>query len=164
MQSFLPQGGMGPGSGYDFLLGQAPMPTASGGQPAPAMVGADGQPVEAPQAPTIVDQQAIQALKPTNFALEGQGQQSFYSNAPAAPDAPPPGFLANAKGAHGIWNYQMGKIDPSLLGQPLPGTAPPPGTNIPLGVADFLPDPAAPPPSGTPLPPGAPPIIPPPVG
>ena len=161
LQNFLPQGGMAPGSGYDFLLGQAPLPTAQGGQPAPVIVGADGEPVPAPQAPTIVDQQAIQALKPTNFALAGQGQQSFYSNTPAAPDAPPPGFLENAKGAHGIWNYQMGKIDPSLLGQPLPGTAPPPGTNIPLGVADFLPDPAAP---GAPLPPWAPPPPPPPAG
>ena len=125
---------MAPGSGYDFMLGQAPLPTAQGGQPAPAIVGADGQPVPAPQSPTILDPQAIQALRPTNFGLAGQGQQSMYSNTPAAPDAPPPGFLANAKGAHGIWNYQMGKLDPNQLGEPLPGTAPPPGTNIPLGL------------------------------
>ena len=96
-------------------------------------------------------------LSPTNFALAGQGQQSIYSNTPAAPDAPPPGFLANAKGAHGIWNYQIGKLDPNQLGEPLPGTAPPPGTNIPAGLGESLPDPLAPPP-------GAPPIIPPPAG
>lgn len=150
LQSFLPEGGMAPGSGYDFLLGQAPLPQAQGGQPAPVIVGADGQPVPAPQSPTILDPQAIQALRPTNFALAGQGQQSLYSNTPAAPDAPPPGFLENAKGAHGIWNYQMGKLDPTQLGQPLPGTAPPPGTNIPLGLVDNLPDPSAPPPAGTP--------------
>ena len=130
LQSFLPEGGMAPGSGYDFLLGQAPMPTASGGQAAPVIVGADGQPVPAAQSPTFLDQQAIQPLKPTNFALAGQGQQSFYSNTPAAPGAPPPGFLENAKGAHGIWNYQMGKLTPDQLGQPLPGTAPPPGTKF----------------------------------
>ncbi len=126
LQNFLPQGGMAPGSGYDFVLGQAPIPTAAGGQPAPQVVGPDGQPVSAAPSTTIVDQQAIQALKPTNFALAGQGQQSFYSNTPAAPDAPPPGFLENAKGAHGLWNYQMGKVAPDQLGQPLPGTAPPP--------------------------------------
>jgi hypothetical protein len=159
LQNFLPAGGMAPGSGYDFLLSQAPLPTAQGGEPSPVTVGADGQPVSASQAPTVLDQQAIDALKPPNFALAGQGQQSFYSNTPAPPDAPPPGFLENAKGAHGIWNYQMGKIEPSLLGQPLPGTAPPPGTNIPLGVADFLPDPATP---GGALPPWAPPPPPPP--
>jgi hypothetical protein len=129
------------------------MPTAQGGQPAPTIVGADGQPVLAAPQQTFLDQQAINSLKPTNFAMAGQGQQSFYSNAPAAPDAPPPGFLENARGAHGIWNYQMGKIDPSQLGAPLPGTAPPPGTNVPMGVVDFLPDPAAPPPPGAPLPP-----------
>jgi len=159
LQSFLPEGGMAPGSGYDFLLGQAPMPTASGGQPAPVMVGPDGQPVSAAQSPTILDLRAIQALKPTNFALAGQGQQSFYSNTPAAPDAPPPGFLENAKGAHGIWNYQMGKLDPSQLGEPLAGTAPPPGTNIPRGLAPDLPDPSAPPPPVPPLLP-----VPPPAG
>jgi hypothetical protein len=153
VQNFLPEGGLAPGSGYDFLLGQAALPTASGGQPAPVTVGADGQPVPAPQQGTFLDPSAIQALKPTNFALTGQGQQSFYSNTPAAPDAPPANFIDNAKGAHGLWNYQMGKIDPSQLGQPLPGTAPPPGTNVPVGVVDFLPDPATPPPPGAPPPP-----------
>jgi hypothetical protein len=161
LQSFIPAGGMAPGSGYDFMLGQAPLPTAQGGQPAPMIVGADGQPVPAAQAPTILDQQNLDAMKPTNFMMAGQGQKSFYSNTPAAPDAPPPGFIDNAKGAHGIWNYQMGKIAPDQLGQPLPGTAPPPGTNIPLGIVDFLPDPATP---GGALPAWAPPPAPPPGG
>jgi hypothetical protein len=152
LQSFLPQGGMAPGSGYDFLLGQAPLPTAQGGQPTPVTLGADGQPVAAAQTPTILDQQAIQALKPTNFALAGQGQQSLYSNTPAAPDAPPPNFIDNAKGAHGIWNYQMGRLSTEQLGQPLPGTAPPPGTNIPVGLAPDPNDPSAPPPPQPPFP------------
>ena len=151
LQSFLPQNGMAPGSGYDFLLGQAPMPTPQGGQPTPTVVGADGQIVPATPQQTLVDPQAIAALKPTNFSLAGQGQTSYYSNTPAAPDAPPPSFIDNAKGAHGIWNYQMGKLDPTQLGQPLPGTAPPPGTNIPVGLAPE-PDPSAPPPPGAPQP------------
>jgi hypothetical protein len=143
---------MAPGSGYDFLLGQAPLPTAQGGQPAPVVVGEDGQPVPPPQAPTIIDPGAINALKPTNFALAGQGETSLYSNTPAPPDAPPPGFLANAKGAHGIWNYQMGRLSTAQLGQPLPGTAPPPGTNIPVGLAPDPSDPTAPPPPQPPFP------------
>jgi hypothetical protein len=53
------------------------------------------------------------------------------------------------------------------LGQPLPGTAPPPGTNIPSGLAEFLPPPpdpnAPPPPPGVPPAPGAP-VVPPPPG
>jgi hypothetical protein len=161
LQNFIPQEAMAAGSGNDFLLGQAPLPTAQGGQPAPVMVGADGQPIPAGQAPTLVDQSAIQMMRPDNFALAGQGQESMYSHTPVAPDAPPPGLMQNLKGAHGLWNYQMGKVDPSQLGQPLPGTAPPPGTNIPLGVADFLPDPATP---GGALPPWAPPPPPPPAG
>jgi len=45
------------------------------------------------------------------------------------------------------------------LGQPLPGTAPPPGTNIPPGLAEFMPPPADP--NALPPVPGAP--VPPPV-
>jgi hypothetical protein len=152
VQNFLPQGGMAPGSGYDFLLGQAPLPTAQGGQPAPVIVGEDGQPVPAAQAPTLIDQQAVNALKPTNFELAGQGQQSVYSYTPADPAAPPPNFMDNAKGAHGIWNYQMGRLTTAQLGQPLPGTAPPPGTNIPVGLAADPNDPTAPPPPQPPFP------------
>jgi hypothetical protein len=162
LQNFIPEGGMAPGSGYDFLLGQAPMPTAQGGQPAPTMVGADGQPMPAAPQQTLLDPTAIQSLKPTNFSLAGQGQQSLYSYTPAAPDAPPANFFDNARGAHGIWNYGMGKLTPDQLGGPLPGTAPPPGTNVPVGLNWGDPaDPAVP---GAPLPPWAPPPPPPPIG
>ena len=148
VQNFIPDGGLAPGSGYDFLLGQAPLPSVTSGQA--------GQP---PAPGTILDPQAIQALRPTNFALAGQGQSSIYSYTPAAPGAPPAGFLENARGSHGLWNYQMGKLDPGQLGQPLPGTAPPPGTNIPVGLAPDIPDPAAAPPPGVPLLPPAPPPV-----
>ncbi|WP_231965623.1 hypothetical protein [Mycobacterium sp. E802] len=46
----------------------------------------------------------------------------------------------------------LGQVPKEQLGEPLPGTAPPPGTNIPSGLGENLPDPAAPPPA-----PGAPP-------
>jgi hypothetical protein len=59
----------------------------------------------------------------------------------------------------------LGQMPQEQLGEPLPGTAPPPGTNIPPGLVQFQPDP--PPPPGAPVPPpapGAPPLVPPPPG
>lgn len=137
LQSFLPDGSMAPGSGYDFLLGQAPLPAALGGQPAQ------------PQQPMILDGGAIAAMRPINFGLSGQGQESIYSYTPAAPDAPPGGLLDNIRGARGLFHYPMGKLDVNQLGEPLPGTAPPPGTNIPLGLNWPEPPPAP----ETPMPP-----------
>ncbi|MFZ0832008.1 MAG: hypothetical protein WAM92_02760, partial [Mycobacterium sp.] len=67
LQSFLPDGAMAPGSGYDFLLGQAPVPAVSGGAP------------DQPPQPLLLDDNAIRALRPTNFGLAGQGQESIYS-------------------------------------------------------------------------------------
>jgi hypothetical protein len=53
----------------------------------------------------------------------------------------------------------LGQMPQEQLGEPLPGTAPLPGTNVPPGLGQFLPDPAdAPPPPA----PGAPPLVPPP--
>jgi hypothetical protein len=60
----------------------------------------------------------------------------------------------------------LGQMPQEQLGEALPGTAPPPGTNIPPGLVQFQPDPAAPP-DGAPQPPpapGAPPLLPPPPG
>lgn len=56
----------------------------------------------------------------------------------------------------------LGQMPQEQLGEPLPGTAPPPGTNVPAGLGQFLPDPAAPPDGAAPPPPGAPPLVPPP--
>jgi hypothetical protein len=58
----------------------------------------------------------------------------------------------------------LGQAPQESLGQPLPGTAPPPGTNVPPGLVQYLPEP--PPPPDAPVPPGAPPlpVIPPPPG
>jgi hypothetical protein len=59
----------------------------------------------------------------------------------------------------------LGQMPQEQLGEALPGTAPPPGTNIPPGLVQFQPDP--PPPPGAPAPPpapGAPPLLPPPAG
>jgi hypothetical protein len=58
----------------------------------------------------------------------------------------------------------LGQMPQQQLGESLPGTAPPPGTNIPPGLVQFQPDPAAPPDGAPPPPPapGAPPLLPPP--
>jgi hypothetical protein len=60
----------------------------------------------------------------------------------------------------------LGQMPQEQLGEALPGTAPPPGTNIPPGLVQFQPDPAAPPGGAPPPPPapGAPPLLPPPPG
>jgi hypothetical protein len=47
----------------------------------------------------------------------------------------------------------LGQTTPDQLGDPLPGTAPPPGANIPQGLPPAPPDQ---PPNGAPAPPGAP--------
>jgi hypothetical protein len=49
----------------------------------------------------------------------------------------------------------LGQMPQEQLGEPLPGTAPPPGTNIPPGLVQFQPDPVDP---------AAPPVVPPPAG
>ena len=49
----------------------------------------------------------------------------------------------------------LGQMPQEQLGEALPGTAPPPGTNIPQGLDQFQPDP--PPPPGAPAPPPPPP-------
>jgi hypothetical protein len=59
----------------------------------------------------------------------------------------------------------LGQVPQEQLGEPLPGTAPPPGTNIPPGLVQYLPDPAdAAPPGAAPPPPGVVPPVPPPPG
>jgi hypothetical protein len=51
----------------------------------------------------------------------------------------------------------LGQMPQQQLGEPLPGTAPPPGTNIPPGLVQFQPDPPPPPDAPPPPGPGAPP-------
>lgn len=48
----------------------------------------------------------------------------------------------------------LGQLPESDLGRPLPGTAPLPGTNLPPGLVEYLPDPAAVPPAPAPPPAG----------
>ena len=124
------------GAGVDLMLGQHELPAVQG-------------PVGAPDISFL---EPSGNLFPHNFKLPSQGQTSVYSQAPPDPDAQNPGLLDYLQGAHGLWHEGMGRMDQDQLGQPLPGTAPPPGTNLPAGPMQFLPDP--PPPPGAPPPPG----------
>ncbi|WP_082931694.1 hypothetical protein [Mycolicibacterium setense] len=130
---------MSPGA----LLGQYTAPSAPGGPP----------PTEAPN---------LRAFNNGNFFPQNEkpaapGQGTMVGVAPGQENADISGLdwmrqmhtlyrNGNLRGA------ALGQLPKEQLGQPLPGTAPPPGTNIPQGLAENLPDPAAPPPA-----PGAPP-------
>ena len=134
-------------AGLDLLLGQSPIPAVPGSQPVAPL---DLSAVNTPQ-----------YLFGPNMKLSEQGQQSMYSAGPTDLNAPPPtGRIDAFQRAHGIWHQGMGRLDLDQLGQPLPGTAPPPGTNIPAGPEQFLPDvlpwnpPPVPPSAPTPAPGG----------
>ena len=60
------------------------------------------------------------------------------------------------KGVHALGHAGLGRMPRELLGQPLPGTAPPPGTAVPAGLEQFYADPA----ELLPAAPGTPPVVP----
>lgn len=57
------------------------------------------------------------------------------------------------KGAHALAHAGLGRMPGSQLGEPLPGVAPPPGTNIPAGLEQHYVPPAAPDEVPPPVPP-----------
>src|SRR5690349_19033941 len=134
---------MSPGA----LLGQNAVPSAPGGPPAA----------------TAPDLRAFNNgnFFPQNEKPSAPGQGTVVGVAPGQENSDISG-LDWMRQIHSM--YRNGNLRGSLLGQvpkeqlgeALPGTAPPPGTNIPQGLEENLPDPAAPPPA-----PGAP-VIPPP--
>jgi len=136
-----PQAQTGSGAPMDFMLGQNQIPAAPGTQPPPP--GLD--------LTTALNGEAF--LLPQNFQLAAPDEGNMYSIGQGQ-TLDQPRLLPSLKGAHAIWHAGMGKLDLDQLGQPLPGTAPPPGFNLPPGPVDFLPDGYGPPP----LPPGAPPV------
>ncbi len=65
---------------------------------------------------------------------------TLTQDAPAGPFARVDAF----KGVHALIHGALGRMPADQLGDPLPGTAPPPGFVIPPGPEQFLPDPEAP--------------------
>lgn len=132
------------------LIGDSPQPAMvlGSGQLPPEMDTTYLQPAQNPL--SMADQ-----LKPQNFRMPAADQASPYALSPN--DNPSPFARVNAfKGVHAITHSSLGRMPGADLGQPLPGTAPPPGTNIPAGLEQFYVDPAAAPaPAPAGMPPGA---------
>lgn len=133
------------------LLGQNPVPMAPGGPPGVA--------------PNL-DAMNSQYLLRQNEVPAAPGQGTAVG---PATDDEHLGRVDYLKQLHALYSNGnlkgslLGRVDQTQLGEPLPGTAPLPGTNIPPGLVQNLPDPAAPAdPSAPPVLPVAP--VPPPVG
>ncbi|MFV8050662.1 hypothetical protein [Mycobacterium sp. 48b] len=140
-------GRMGVPDGIDLspgaLLGQYAAPAAPGGPP----------PTNAPN---------LRAFNNGNFLPQNEkpsapGQGTVVGVEPGQENADISGldWMRNMRDLYRNGNLRgamLGQVPKEQLGEPLPGTAPPPGTNIPSGLGENLPDPAAPPPA-----PGAPP-------
>lgn len=131
---------LGGPAGNQLLLGQTPAPALAG---------------TAPSAPPSADiLNGAQLLMAQNNGMPAPDQTSPYQLGPGADG--PFARVNQWKGVHAFLHGALGRMPADQLGQPLPGTAPPPGTNIPAGPEQFLPDPAAPPPPGAAAAPGAP--------
>jgi len=83
----------------------------------------------------------VELLMPENYGMPAGDSASPYvlgegNNGPFA--------RINAfKGVHALGHAGLGRMPREMLGQPLPGTAPPPGTAVPAGLEQFYVDPAA---------------------
>ncbi|MEV0674563.1 hypothetical protein [Mycobacterium sp. NPDC050441] len=145
-------GRLGTPAGIDMspgaLLGQYAAPSAPGGPPA----------TNAPN---------LRAFNNGNFFPQNEkpsapGEGAVVGVAPGQENADISGldFLRQMRNMSHNGNLRgslLGQVPKEQLGEPLPGTAPPLGTNVPQGLGENLPDPAAPPPApGTPLPPADP--------
>ncbi|MCX2931535.1 hypothetical protein ORI20_14740 [Mycobacterium sp. CVI_P3] len=83
----------------------------------------------------------VELLLPQNYRMPTPDLESPY----LLTEGTPPGPFARVdamKGVHALLHGALGRMPGDQLGDPLPGTAPPPGTNIPAGPEQFLPDPA----------------------
>jgi len=82
----------------------------------------------------------LDMLMPTSYGMPTGDAASPYvlgeaNNGPFA--------RVNAfKGVHALGHAGLGRMPREMLGQPLPGTAPPPGTAVPAGLEQFYTDPA----------------------
>lgn len=129
-----PLGAITGGGPADFLLGQNPVPSVNGAGALPAA-----------QSPDVLA--SGQFLQPQTYRMPDYDPDSVSPYAMTDGVAPGPFARVDAwKGAHALAHGAIGRMPIGDLGAPLPGTAPPPGTNIPVGPVDGLPDPGAPPP------------------
>ena len=99
-------------------------------------IGLSAPPPSDPMAPTNI-------LMPQYYRMPSGDVASPYV---LQTDAPPGPFeRVNAwKGVHALAHGALGRMPRDELSQPLPGTAPPPGTNIPAGLEQYYIPPAPP--------------------
>ena len=85
-----------------------------------------------------------QFLNPLNYRVPTPDQATEYGSPyQLAPGVPGPfARVDGLKGQHAIVHGALGRMPIGELSQPLDGTAPPPGTAIPAGPMQNLPDPA----------------------
>ncbi len=84
---------------------------------------------------------AGQFLNPTQYRVPGDGAANQYQLQPGAPG--PFARVDGLKGTHAMLHGALGRMPAPQLSEPLPGTAPPAGTNIPVGPVGNLDDPGA---------------------
>jgi len=118
----------GSGAPTDFVLSQYPVPAVPGAAP-PGM-----------DLNTALSGSTY--LLPQNFELATPDEGNMYTIGQGEV-LDQPSLIPALKGGHALWHAGLGRLDQQQLGQPLPGTAPPPGTNLPAGPEQFLPDPPA---------------------
>ncbi|TQK30724.1 hypothetical protein [Arthrobacter sp. SLBN-53] len=114
----------------ELMLGQYAVPSVPGSAPALA-----------PDASVLA---ISQFLNPLNFQVQDPGPDAVPTSPyPLDPMQPGPFDRVNElRATHAMVHGALGRMNIADLGQPLPGTAPPAGTNIPPGPVQFLPDPA----------------------
>ena len=129
-----------------------------GNSPQPPMVGQTPPPPGA--APGTDPWTLSQLLAPQNYRMPTADQASPYALAPNS--NPSPFARIDAwKGVHALTHGSIGRMPGDQLGQPMPGTAAPAGSNLPPGLEQFYVDPAAVPPASPPADPLVPQPLPP---
>ena len=114
-------GSGGPTCLGDFLLGQTATPALRGTAPASPL--GDGSALNTGY------------LFPENATMTAQEQSgSMYGLGAPGDDSPPADQWDAIRRARGLFHTVMGKVPEDQLGGALPGTAPPPGTNLPVGT------------------------------
>ena len=134
----------------------APPPVDPGVQslgPLGALTGGDGgthdqlvlgQRMPGPGDPAVPNTDLLSAgqfLNPTRYRVPGSDAENQYQLPSGVPG--PFARVDGLKGLHAMLHGAMGRMPAPQLSEPLPGTAPPPGTNIPVGPVGNLADPGA---------------------
>jgi len=111
---------------------------------AAALLMAGAAAAEPPQPDPADPLAGVDLLTPNNFRMPSDDIVSPYALESGAPPGP---FarLDALRGTHAVVHGALGQMPEAELGQALPGTAPPAGTQLPPGLEQFYVDPNGPP-------------------